>query len=211
MKSIPAKPHTMADFGSTKKSRAVVITSYQPHWVDDFGRIAMHIRNLVGRAAIRIDHIGSTAVPGLGAKDVIDIQITVSDLDNVDGMTMALRAAGFRDGSMFLYDVFHKKAETDPELRKVFMREPDGERRSHVHIRQLGRFNQRYALLFRDYLRSSENVRAEYELLKRRAAQLFPENIDGYLSLKDPVEHIIYEAASLWAEKIRWSPDDDYL
>ncbi|HSF58768.1 MAG TPA: GrpB family protein [Candidatus Binatia bacterium] len=201
----------MAESHISKKSRPVVVTSYQPHWVDDFTQIARRIRDLVGHDAIRIDHIGSTAVPGLGAKDVIDIQITVYDLDKADGLTNPLRDAGFRQGSAFQYDVFHKKSETDPELRKLFMREPEGKRRTHIHIRELGRFNQRYALLFRDYLRSSEDVRAEYELLKRRAAQLFPESIDGYLLLKDPVEHILYEAASLWAEKVRWSPDEDYL
>jgi len=200
----------MPEFDITRKSRPVVVTSYQPRWVDEFTQIARHIRDLVGRAAIRIDHIGSTAVPGLGGKEVIDIQITVSDLDEADGLTSLLRAAGFRQGTTFEYDVFHKKPETDPELRKLFMREPEGERRTHIHIRELGRFNQRYALLFRDYLRSSENVRAEYELLKRRASQLFPESIDGYLFLKEPVLHIIYEAASLWAEKVRWSPDEDY-
>ena len=91
------------------------------------------------------------------------------------------------------------------------MVDPERERRTHIHIRELGRFNQRFALLFRDYLRWSENIRAEYELLKRRAAQLFPGSIDGYLSLKDPVEHIVYAAASLWAEKVRWRPDEDYL
>jgi GrpB-like predicted nucleotidyltransferase (UPF0157 family) len=201
----------MLEFDITRKSRPVVVTSYQSHWVDEFTQIARHIRDVVGHAAIRIDHIGSTAVPGLGAKDVIDIQITVSDLDEAGGLTNPLRATGFRQGATFQYDVFHKKPETDPELRKLYMREPEGERRAHIHIREHGRLNQRYALLFRDYLRSSEDVRAEYELLKRRAAQLFPDNIDGYLFLKDPVEHIIYEAASLWAEKVRWSPGKDYL
>ena len=191
--------------------RPVVLTPYQPHWVDEFTRIAKHIRDLVGPAAIRIDHIGSTAVPGLGAKDVIDIQITVSDLDAADGLTHALRIAGFRHGTTLEYDLFRKKSETDPELRKLYMREPEGERRAHIHIRERGRFNQRYALLFRDYLRSTEDVRAEYELLKRRASQLFPDSIDGYLFLKDPVLHIIYEAASLWAEKVGWSPDEDYV
>jgi len=191
--------------------RPVVVTSYQPHWVDEFTRIAKHIRDLVGPAAIRIDHIGSTAVPGLGAKDVIDIQITVSDLDAADGLTHALRTAGFRHGTTLEHDLFRKKSETDPELRKLYMREPEGERRAHIHIRERGRFNQRYALLFRDYLRSAEDVRAEYELLKRRASQLFPDSIDGYLFLKDPVLHIIYEAASLWAEKVGWSPDEDYV
>ena len=191
--------------------RPVVVTSYQPHWVEEFTRIAKHIRDLVGPAAIRIDHIGSTAVPGLGAKDVIDIQITVSDLDAADGLTHALRIAGFRHGITLEHDLFRKKSETDPELRKLYMREPEGERRAHIHIRERGRFNQRYALLFRDYLRSAEDVRAEYELLKRRASQVFPGSIDGYLFLKDPVLHIIYEAASLWAEKVGWSPDEDYV
>ncbi len=118
--------------------RPVVVTPYQPHWVDEFTRIAKHIRDLVGPAAMRIDHIGSTAVPGLGAKDVIDIQITVSDLDAADGRT-------------------------------------------------------------------------QYELVKRRASQVFPDSIDGYLFLKDPVLHIIYEVGSLWAEKVGWSPDEDYI
>jgi len=191
--------------------RPVVVSSYQPHWVDEFTRIAKHIRGLVGTAAIRIDHIGSTAVPGLGAKDVIDLQITVSDLDAAGGLTHALRIAGFRHGTTFEHDLFRKKPETDPELRKLYMREPEGERRAHIHIRERGRFNQRYALLFRDYLRSAEDVRAEYELLKRRASQLFPDGIDGYLFLKDPVLHIIYEAASLWAQKVGWGPDENYI
>jgi len=201
----------MPEFDITRTSRPVVVTSYQPHWVDEFTQIARHIRDVVGRAAIRIDHIGSTAIPGLGAKDVIDIQITVADLDAADGLTTPLRAAGFRHGTMFEYDVFHQKPETDPELRKLYMREPEGERRAHIHIREGGRFNQRYALVCRDYLRASAEVCAAYERLKRRASQLFPDSIDGYLFLKDPVLHIIYEAASLWAEKVRWSPDEDYV
>ncbi len=185
-----------------------MVASYQPRWASEFTRIAGRIRQLSGRAALRIDHVGSTAVPGLGAKDVIDIQITVSDLDAADGVTNPLSAAGFRHGGAFQYDVFHKKPTTDPELCKLYMREPSHERRTHIHIREVGRFNQRYALLFRDYLRASEDVRVQYELLKRRAAEIFPEDIDGYLRLKDPVLHIIYEAASLWAEKVGWTPDE---
>lgn len=201
----------MPEFDVTSPSRPAGVIAYRPGWPAEFARIAKRLRDVVGRAAIRIDHIGSTAIPRLGAKDVIDIQITVSDLDEVDGVTNPLRADGFRQGTTFQYDVFHGKPEADPELRKLYMREPERERRAHVHIRELGRFNQRYALLFRDYLRASDEVRAEYELAKRRASQLFPHSIDGYLLLKDPVLHIIYEAASRWAEKVGWSPDEDYV
>jgi GrpB-like predicted nucleotidyltransferase (UPF0157 family) len=200
----------MLVFDITRKSRPVVVIPYQPRWVEEFAHIARRIRDVVGNAVIRIDHIGSTAIPGLGAKDVIDVQLTVADLGRADQCTNRLRGAGFWEGTTFQYDVFHPKPGTDPELRKLYIRGPEGERRAHIHIRELGRFNQRYALVFRDYLRAADGVRAEYELVKRRAAQLFPESIDGYLFLKDPVTHIIYEAASLWAAQVRWSPGEDY-
>jgi GrpB-like predicted nucleotidyltransferase (UPF0157 family) len=200
----------VADFDLTRKSRPVVIADYQERWPDEFRDIAGRIRGAVGSAALRIDHIGSTAVVGLGAKDVIDVQITVADLDDATAVTGPLRAAGFRQGEEVVYDEHRGKVVTDRELRKLYMREPEGERRLHIHIRELGRFNQRYALLFRDYLRASDVVRREYELVKRRAAQLFPDSIDGYLFLKDPIFHIVFEAATLWAQPVRWEPDDDF-
>jgi GrpB-like predicted nucleotidyltransferase (UPF0157 family) len=195
----------------TRESRPVIVVPYQAKWPAEFLEIARRIRAKVGNAAVRIDHIGSTAVPALAAKDVIDLQITVADLAAADGVTGPLQAAAFRQGARFEYDLFHTLGEASVELRKLYMREPEGERRTHIHIRELGRFNQRFALLYRDYLRASARVRTEYELLKQRAAEAFPDSIDGYLSLKDPVFHIIYEAASLWAEKTGWTPDDDYL
>jgi GrpB-like predicted nucleotidyltransferase (UPF0157 family) len=191
-------------------SRAVVVEDDRPHWAAEFTCLARRIRALVGPAAIRIDHIGSTAVPGLGAKDVIDLQITVGDLDHVDAVANPLRAAGFRQDEVFGDDVFRGKGATDLELRKVFLREPEGERRAHIHVREIGRFNQRYALLVRDYLRAAEDARAAYEQLKREAARIFPDSIDGYLQLKDPVFHLLYAAASLWAEKAGWRPGEDY-
>jgi GrpB-like predicted nucleotidyltransferase (UPF0157 family) len=200
-----------AEFDISRKSPPVVIVDYQPRWVDEYLRLAGRVRQIVGKAALRIDHIGSTAVPGLAAKDVIDVQITVTDLNEVDGVILPLKKAGFRQGEHVVNDEFRTIPPTDIELRKLYLREPEGERRAHIHIRENDRFNQRYALRFRDYLRASEPVRIEYELLKRRAAQLFPESIDGYLFLKDPVFHIIYEAATQWAKTIGWAPDDDYV
>jgi GrpB-like predicted nucleotidyltransferase (UPF0157 family) len=184
--------------------------SYQARWVGAFQSYAQRIRAIVGSAATRIDHIGSTAVPGLAAKDIIDVQVTVPDLGKATNLTSSLRAHGFREGLMFQYDLFHSMPEDDPELRKLYMREPEGERRAHIHVREVGRFNQRYALLFRDYLRSSELVRHEYEMLKRRAAEVFPNDIDGYMYLKEPVLHVIYEAASLWADRVQWAPSEDF-
>jgi len=202
----------MATFDLARKSRPVVITEYQARWPGEFEMMAQRIRSLVGTAAaLRIDHIGSTAVPGLAAKDVIDVQVTVPNLNDTGALTQPLWAAGFRQGAEFQRDEFRGKAADDPELRKLYLREPEGERRVHIHVREQGRFNQRYALLFRDYLRAAPPVRREYELLKRRAAQVFPDSIDGYLFLKDPVFHLIYEGAELWAQAVGWAPDDQGL
>ena len=194
-----------------RKSRPVVVGSYQDTWPDDFCRLAKVLRTTLGSAALRIDHIGSTSVPHLAAKDVIDIQITVAQLPN-EPVLDALRAAGFRPRSQLEYDNFIgvEDAESE-ELTKYYVREPEGERRTHIHIRKQGHLNQRYALLFRDYLRASQTTRRAYETIKIRLAQIFPESIDGYLYIKDPLMDIIFEAADLWSMAVGWQPDEEYF
>ena len=194
----------MTTYDLDRRSRPVVVLDHQERWADEFRRIEARVRSLLGDSVTRIDHIGSTAIPGLGAKDLVDVQITVADLDRAGASLGPLFAAGFRRRGDFHYDVFFGMDETDPELRKIYVREPEGERRTHVHVREQGRFNQRYALLFRDYLRASPQACVAYEELKRRAAQLFPESIDGYLFIKEPALHLIYDAASRWAAAVGW-------
>ncbi|RTQ48876.1 GrpB family protein [Hymenobacter gummosus] len=194
----------MPDLPAFAPSRPVVLVPYRPAWPDEFAALARRLRVLAGPLLLRIDHIGSTAVPGLSAKDVLDVQLTVTSLPAAAALTAALRHAGFRQGEATQYDEFHGLPPDSAELRKLYMREPAGERRTHLHIREAGRFNARYALLFRDYLRASPRARAEYELLKSRAAALFPRSIEGYLYLKEPVFHLVFEAASLWAAQVGW-------
>ena len=66
-------------------------------------------------------------------------------------------------------------------------------------------------ILFRDFLRCNETVRLSYEQIKRRLARIFPENIDGYLYIKDPLMDIIFEGAEIWARETSWVPDSDFL
>ncbi|RAK69447.1 GrpB family protein [Hymenobacter edaphi] len=193
----------MPDFAP---SRPVVLGPYQPGWAVEFAALAVRLRALLGPAAVGIEHIGSTAVPGLSAKDVIDVQLTVPDLGAAAWRLQPLWQAGFRQGREWQYDVFHGLPADSPELRKRYLREPAGERRLHLHVREAGRFNARFALLFRDYLRAEPAARTEYELLKQRAAALFPASIDGYLYLKEPVFHLIYQAATHWAALTGWQP-----
>jgi GrpB-like predicted nucleotidyltransferase (UPF0157 family) len=189
--------------------RRIEIVDYQPAWREDYARIAQRLRDLGAANIVRIDHIGSTSVEGLAAKDVIDIQVTVTDLSDPEHLH-ALVGAGFQLRSGIDSDVLVGMDQNSPELRKQYFREPDGERRTHVHVREAGRLNQRYALLFRDYLRAEADARRSYEAIKRRLAEVYPTDIDGYLSIKDPVMDLIYQAAEQWAHVQRWQPDEDY-
>ncbi len=193
------------------KSRPIVIEPYQPRWVDDFIYIGSKLRLALGDTVIRIDHVGSTSVPTLSAKDVIDIQITVADLSN-EAIVRKLRSAGFQGDAELRYDGFigFEDAQTK-ELEKLYFREREGDPRTHIHIREDGRFNQRYALLFRDFLRADEISRKGYGLIKERLSHIFPESIDGYLYIKDPLMDMIFHMAEAWAEQTDWSPDYDYL
>lgn len=177
----------------------IAIVSYDERWPDEFRRIGAALRAALGDLALRIDHIGSTAVPGLAAKDVIDVQVTVRSLDP-GPIAAALAGAGYtlRDG--IIGDHVPPGRDDDPaEWRKLYAQPPAGQRRTHLHVRQAGRANQRYALLFRDYLRATPPVAAAYRQVKEALARLHPEDVDAYYDVKDPVCDIIIDGAERWA------------
>jgi GrpB-like predicted nucleotidyltransferase (UPF0157 family) len=181
----------------------VEIVPYRHAWPEEFRTIAAQLRQALGPLGLRIDHIGSTSVPDLAAKDVIDIQVAVASLD--DRVRSALTSAGY----------ICKQERTDHRppssagredrwAKWLFVTSP-GQRPAHVHVRVDGAANQRYALLFRDYLRSHNHSAQAYATLKRRLAQALkdPEN---YPEVKDPAVDLIYLAAEEWATRTGWDP-----
>lgn len=179
----------------------VEIIPYQEHWPSEFQAIATPLHQVLGPLALRIDHIGSTAVPGLPAKDVIDIQITVAALDAQVRAAMADLGYTLREG---MRD--HRPPHVvglDTEWDKWLFMPPPGQRRTHTHARVQGRANQRYALLFRDYLRAHPATAAAYAELKRRLAQHLADP-QMYPDVKDPAVDLIYLAAEEWAAATHW-------
>jgi len=182
----------------------VAIVPYDPNWPAEFRAIATALRSGLGALALRIDHIGSTAVPGLDAKDVIDVQITTASLD--ERVTAALNRLGYRRPEGVGND--HRPSGDpgpDSEWEKLFFREPKGQRPTHTHLRVLGRRNQRYALLFRDYLRADAATARAYAELKRRLARLVADPL-VYAEAKDPAADLVYLAAARWAATCLWQP-----
>jgi GrpB-like predicted nucleotidyltransferase (UPF0157 family) len=180
----------------------VEIVPYQERWPSEFQEIATRLRAGLGKVALRVDHIGSTAVPGLPAKDIIDLQITVAALD--DSIIQAMTGLGYRqpDGVWRDHSTPHF-AGPETEWEKLFFFPPPGQRRTNTHVRVQGRANQRYPLLFRDYLRTHPATAEAYAELKRRLAQYLADP-QMYPEVKDPAVDLIYLAAEEWATTTNW-------
>jgi GrpB-like predicted nucleotidyltransferase (UPF0157 family) len=180
----------------------IQIVPYQPTWQTEFREIAVVLRQGLGELALRIDHIGSTSVPGLAAKDIIDIQITVAALD--ERVLAVMQSIGYTLREEISRDHRPPNDEgAETEWQKWMFDAPPGQRRTHTHMRVQGRANQRYPLLFRDYLRAHPATAQAYAELKRRLAQNLADP-KTYPDVKDPAVDLIYFAAEDWARATNW-------
>lgn len=195
-------------------SRPVIVPANQV-WPDQAERLMSRLRLACGATARRIDHIGSTAVPGLDARDVIDLQITVVDLAAADELAEALAGAGFPRVEHVSSDdpePAWQGGETDPVVwEKRTHAGADPGRPVVIHIRVDGWPAQQFALLFRDWLRADALVREEYLGIKRAAAERAAghggraEAIEAYVDAKAPWFDAAYRRAWEWAGRTGWS------
>src|SRR5690348_14073256 len=157
----------------------IVIVDYDPEWPAKFEREAAVLRAALGAVAHRIDHVGSTSVPGLGAKPVIDIQVSVASLLPLDAYRRPLEACGYTFfGILDEYPFFKKPAA--------------GPRTHHVHVCASGSDVEWRQLAFPAWLREHPDDRAEYEQLKRALAKQSWDSGDDYANAKtELVERII--------------------
>jgi len=174
--------------------RIIYIARYDSAWPTRFAELATAMREALGDVALRIDHIGSTSVPGLAAKPVIDIQVSVRNLEPVDPFRIPLEGLGY---------VYR---QSNPELTKRYFREPPGQSRTHIHVRRAGSFSEQYPLLFRDYLRHHRQSAGEYERVKRLLADQFPHDRLAYTNAKGTIAWEIIRRADEWAQQTGWQP-----
>lgn len=183
----------------------IIIHDYNSEWPTEFEAIRLLIVEILGSLALRIDHIGSTSVPDLGAKDIIDIQITVEALTSE--VRQRFSEAGYEYWEAITQDHVPLGEDDDPKLwAKFFFTQPKGQRRANVHVRVENNPNQRYALLFRDYLRAHPNSAQTIELIKRELVKRHADDPETYYSIKDPVYDLIWDAALDWSRQINWKP-----
>ncbi len=159
-----------------KRPDATAICPPDPSWAARGERVVARIARALGDRANDVEHIGSTAVPGLPAKDVVDVQVGVSDLDGADDPAFgaALRSAGYVVVDANRQDHPHPTGADPGGWTKRFYGGCDPGCVVNVHVRVCGSPGHRFAVDFRDWLRSSPAGRAEYAALKRELAAAHP-------------------------------------
>ena len=169
------------------------LVAADPTWPDQAARILARLNTSCGHRAVRIDHIGSTAIAGMDARDVIDVQVTVASLDVADELADALREAGYPRIDSVTADARFDDTTDTGLWRKRFHASADPGRPTHIHIRVDGWPNQRFALLFIDWVAANPGMRADFAAAKRSDTTL------GWFG-------DAHRRAWAWAEATDWSP-----
>lgn len=158
-------------------SQRLQIMPYDPSWAFEFEAERSRISNALGQLARRIEHNGSTAVPGLAAKPIIDIQVSVEQLSPSGTYAEPLEGLGYQHAP-----------HPDDAVCPFFHRPSDWPHSHHVHVVESGGLEERRTLAFRDYLRDHSDVAHEYGLLKRLLATHYeavkPADREAYASAK---------------------------
>jgi GrpB-like predicted nucleotidyltransferase (UPF0157 family) len=151
-----------------RERRAIVICEYDEAWPERFNEERARVLSALGGAALRIEHIGSTAVPGLAAKPIVDVLVTVADVNDENAFRTALEAQGYQ---LRVREPGHRMFRTTA-------------RAVHIHVWSDADPEVERHLRFRDRLRVSGEDRAAYEQLKRNLARRDWSDMNAYADAK---------------------------
>lgn len=191
------------------RAGSAVLSPPQADWAAQAARLGARILAAAPDDILSVDHIGSTAVPGLAAKDVIDLQVTVAGLDVADRIAPLLSAAGFPAVQGANFDTPKASAPDRADWEKRFHANADPGRAVNLHVRPAGSSGWRYALLFRDWLRSDPQVAALYAEHKRALTEQFAETkgTHAYAEAKEPwFTDVARPRMDAWAAHTGWQP-----
>lgn len=168
----------------------VTVEEYNPQWPVDFSRICEELQAALGKLAIRIEHVGSTSVPGMAAKPIIDLDVVIGQEVPLKAVISCLQAMGYcHEGDLGIpgRDAFGYEGKTHLRKHHLYVcREDSQELRRHV--------------VFRDYLRTHPQAAQQYAAVKREGASCYPNSVDDYIAHKTPCIMMLYEQCGLLSD-----------
>ncbi len=168
-------------------TRNIVVVPYDNNWKLQFETIRAEIQDTLGELALSIEHVGSTSVVGLSAKPIIDIDVVIEDESKLQAVVERLAGIGYEhEGNLGIVgrEAFGYTGKEHLQNHHLYVCTQDSpELKRH--------------LAFRDYLRSHEEAVKEYSRIKEEGAELYPKDIDGYISYKTGWIEKIYRKIGL--------------
>ncbi len=190
-------------FDDELRPGGVTITGYRDQWPTEAAELAGTLRRAVP-SAVAVEHIGSTSIPGMAAKDCLDMTIVVEDL-LTSRAESGLSLLGFRRRPEPWNNFEEAGGKTWP---KMVSAPPAGGRPVNIHVRTVGSASTRLSLLFRDHLRAHRIRTRWWSELKAEAATAVVD-LAGYGRIKYPAWRLLMELAEAWARDTRWAPPAD--
>ncbi|MGH3717532.1 MAG: dephospho-CoA kinase [Pseudonocardiaceae bacterium] len=182
------------------RAAAPVLVAPDDSWPRQAQRVITRIGGVAAGRALRIDHIGSTSVPGLDAKDVLDVQVVVADLEVGKRLAADLSAVGL----VTLAGRWWDNARDGTTWDKAMATNADPARDVNCHIRPADSPTWRDAVLLRDWLRAHPDSAREYAELKHQLAARQWDSIDAYATAKTPFMRGALDRAQQWAARTGW-------
>jgi GrpB-like predicted nucleotidyltransferase (UPF0157 family) len=173
--------------------RRVEVVPYDERWPVLYEAEAALLRHVFGPDLVAIDHIGSTAVPGLPAKPIIDILVVIRDIGRIEDFEAGMIDLGYRPRGECL-DAFGTPG------RFYFSKDTAGVRTHQVHVMQSGHFDIRQKLVLRDYLRAHKHEAEAYGQMKMQLADGNTRGIVEYIEGKDAYVKALIRRAEAWTE-----------
>ena len=165
------------------KTRRVIVLQYDGAWKSAFEDIKAEIESALGELIIGIEHIGSTSVEGMSAKPCIDLDVVIEDYSVLGAVVAKLASIGYiHEGDLGIKDREAFKYVDKPHLMA-----------HHLYVCPKVSDELRRHITFRDYLRSHPDAIKKYSAVKEKAAELFPNDIDGYIKYKSPCIEELYK------------------
>lgn len=171
-------------------ARRIEVVEHKSKWAILFKEEAAQLTSIFGSQLVAMHHIGSTAIPGIKAKPVIDILIEIKDINKIESFSEQMIGLGYQPRGECLDNAVPGIAG-----RFYFSKDTDELRSHQVHVCQEGHFDIRDKLLFRDYMKSHPMEAMEYSILKEKVAREFRYDIVGYIRGKDKfIKQVIAKA-----------------
>lgn len=169
------------------KTKSVIVMPYDPQWAAAFEAIRKELCEALGELALRIEHVGSTSVPGLSAKPIIDIDVVISGYDVFPETVNRLSQVGY----------LHEGDLGIPGREAFCYEEKQHLQKHHLYVCPVDSAELHRHITFRNYLREHPEAAAAYAAVKEDAARLYPDSIESYMQFKTKIIEELYERCGL--------------